>query len=526
MISSTRADLMQYREVAFSVLEKLRKENQDDITIIPIGMEEALQTGNREYPVGLSKKWVEEADWVVLIVGWHYGTITEEEGAEGLSVTEWEYRHADEKRKPIFVFMPGDVRTANEYRPSTGERENLSGFLQLQEPDAATKIKQFRVELGKKVACYFRNIEVFELELERTLRKKIRDQPPGIREGTGLANLILACEPTIRRCTSSFNMLKQFKLIHDALHWMRQEVIRKMREEVMPKWAEACDLTEAQKSRLIRLNAYAVNSMVKISGYIAAIYGIDHELADAGNLRPLVAQINSELPFFDSVINDDETVTYSSREHVVWRLDAFSMAIQKAFTEADKVMQNQNRIFDRFKGELHQELDAKSSKYQLQAEEVSTLNAEIDKVTKNSDRLDRVLKEHGNWQRIHDEIENLREFRETQIYPRKLKSFFAGTRNTLERCIVDSLNNESADEESPPVLRDLLEKLDGTVKAWSAWDNEQQFQHVCSAFDDSFFRVDQRTLKVVEASSDRAQSFDQLLRKLHAGRSANAPNSN
>ena len=73
-------------------------------------MEKETQSGDREFAVAVSKRWVEASDWVVVIVGWNYGTVSDEEGANGLSVTEWEDRDAVTLLKKTFVFVAGDPR--------------------------------------------------------------------------------------------------------------------------------------------------------------------------------------------------------------------------------------------------------------------------------------------------------------------------------------------------------------------------------------------------------------------------------
>ena len=94
MISSTRADLAQYREEASRIIKKVAAEKEKRVQLVEVSMEKETQSGDREFAVAVSKRWVEESDWVVVIVGWNYGTISDEVGADGLSVTEWEYRHA------------------------------------------------------------------------------------------------------------------------------------------------------------------------------------------------------------------------------------------------------------------------------------------------------------------------------------------------------------------------------------------------------------------------------------------------
>src|SRR5262249_1379645 len=120
MISSTRADLAQYREEASKIIKRVAAEKETRVQLVEVSMEKETQSGDREFAVAVSKRWVEESDWVVLILGWNYGTISDEVGADGLSVTEWEYRHTlalidkeRNKEKKLFVFIAGDPETTN-----------------------------------------------------------------------------------------------------------------------------------------------------------------------------------------------------------------------------------------------------------------------------------------------------------------------------------------------------------------------------------------------------------------------------
>src|SRR5262252_7371289 len=88
MISSTRADLDQYRREASKVIGKIAEDIKDRIQLVEVSMERETQSGDREFAVAVSKRWVEESHWIVMIVAWHYGTISDEPGADGLSVTE------------------------------------------------------------------------------------------------------------------------------------------------------------------------------------------------------------------------------------------------------------------------------------------------------------------------------------------------------------------------------------------------------------------------------------------------------
>src|ERR1700757_260920 len=99
MISSTRADLMQYRQEASRVVKRVAQDFEREAQLVEISMEKEVQSGDRELAVAVSKRWVEESDWILLVVGWNYGTVSTEPAAGGLSVTEWEFRRAIELKK-------------------------------------------------------------------------------------------------------------------------------------------------------------------------------------------------------------------------------------------------------------------------------------------------------------------------------------------------------------------------------------------------------------------------------------------
>jgi len=103
-ISST-ADLTTHRDAVESVLRALsiegsRFESWPPVPNLEGGMAECLRR-------------VEESDAVVLLLGEKYGTIV----ANGLSATHSEYRHARERRKPIFAFIL-DAPTREELQTS------------------------------------------------------------------------------------------------------------------------------------------------------------------------------------------------------------------------------------------------------------------------------------------------------------------------------------------------------------------------------------------------------------------------
>ncbi len=94
-ISSTYIDLFDERQKAVEAI--LRGHN------IPAGME--LFSAGNETQLEVIKDWIDESDIYMLLLGGRYGSI---EPQSQLSYTEFEYRYAIEKGKPIFALVISD----------------------------------------------------------------------------------------------------------------------------------------------------------------------------------------------------------------------------------------------------------------------------------------------------------------------------------------------------------------------------------------------------------------------------------
>jgi len=91
-ISSTSLDLREEREAAILTILKAGH--------IPGGME--IFTSDSKTPLEIIKKWIDESDIYMIILGGRYGSV---EPASGLSYTEIEYHYAVERSKPTFAIV-------------------------------------------------------------------------------------------------------------------------------------------------------------------------------------------------------------------------------------------------------------------------------------------------------------------------------------------------------------------------------------------------------------------------------------
>jgi hypothetical protein len=101
-VSSTYEDLKDYRNECIRVLDRLR----DELDIDCVGMETfgADDSPPKEYCL----RRVQDSDMYVGIFGMRYGSIDEETGA---SITELEYRKAEEKRLPCLIYLMEEKHT-------------------------------------------------------------------------------------------------------------------------------------------------------------------------------------------------------------------------------------------------------------------------------------------------------------------------------------------------------------------------------------------------------------------------------
>ncbi|MDQ1771777.1 DUF4062 domain-containing protein [Labilibaculum sp. A4] len=135
-ISSTYTDLLEERQAAVQAV--LRAGN------IPAGME-LFSAGNKSQLTTI-KKWIDESDIYVLILGGRYGSL---EPDSKLSYTEIEYRYALDNGKPLFAIVLDDEMMDNKVK-SEGQ-----GVLELDNQD---KYKKFKDLVLSKV-CRFCNNE-------------------------------------------------------------------------------------------------------------------------------------------------------------------------------------------------------------------------------------------------------------------------------------------------------------------------------------------------------------------------------
>jgi hypothetical protein len=527
MISSTRADLDQYREDASQILKKVAAEKEKRVHLVEVSMEKETQSGAREFAVAVSRRWVEESDWLVAIVAWNYGTISDEAGADGLSVTEWEYQHAIKQGKKTFVFIAGDPGTHSQYRVSGEENEDLKDWISKQSREQKDKLEKFKENLKSCHIEMFANLQMFRDRLEKTLKDAIDEIRPEVQAGTLLAELIVAVTPAIRACIRQVTLIADCKQIHNHLHELRQWVIRRLREEVLPCWCEEEKLSPS-KERLI------CGLVCKASGERGAIGELKRSITPEHDLLRRVEKV-LEMPALWNVESDSPP--NPSLKEFADTVDDFAVVVQAAFTEADRSMRAQERALDELYAVFLERVNEAQGRRHPSPPDDQRLKDELHRLRAFKSQLALALETHHKWQEAHDQLEVVDGFRETNQFEKKLGHFRMTQAATLLGLVDVELlptglgegeiaetpqrtalpASRSGVELSSPVSycsngdTDYLERFRQHIQALCEGSGVEVFDRMRRPFDDAFYFVDKRTLEKVERARERVVAVESLL---------------
>lgn len=146
-VSSTFTDLKDERQAAVAAILKAGH--------IPAGME--LFTAGDQSQMTIIKRWIDESDVYMLILGGRYGSI---ESSSGRSYTELEFDYAVEKNKPLFSVVMNDS--------ALDARVKLHGRPVL-ELDNPKKLEEFRTKVLNNISSFFDDIKDIKLSVHESL---------------------------------------------------------------------------------------------------------------------------------------------------------------------------------------------------------------------------------------------------------------------------------------------------------------------------------------------------------------------
>jgi nucleoside 2-deoxyribosyltransferase len=132
-VSSTFQDLIEERQAAVSAILKAGH--------IPAGME--LFTSGDKSQMQTIKKWIDESDVYMLVLGGRYGSL---EPSSGVSYTELEYDYAIEQEKPLFAVV------INEASLEAKVKEHGTDMMEKENPK---QLKMFREKVLSNISSFF-----------------------------------------------------------------------------------------------------------------------------------------------------------------------------------------------------------------------------------------------------------------------------------------------------------------------------------------------------------------------------------
>lgn len=146
-ISSTFIDLKEERQAAVSAILKAGH--------IPAGMELFKAADKSQWEI--IKRWIDESDVYMLILGGRYGSIDPQ---KGVSYTELEYDYAVETGKPLFSVV---------IEESALEEKVKTSGLDFLERERPSELKLFKEKVLKNMSSFFNDLKDIRLTVMESL---------------------------------------------------------------------------------------------------------------------------------------------------------------------------------------------------------------------------------------------------------------------------------------------------------------------------------------------------------------------
>lgn len=186
-VSSTYTDLIEERQ---SAVEAILKAGH-----IPAGME--LFTSSNKSQWEIIKRWIDESDIYMLILGGRYGSI---ETKTGKSYTHLEYEYALEINKPLFAIVM-DEKAIAELQAKNIERDNPG------------KLQEFREIVMSRMCAFFADEKDIKLAIHESLNDIIRENPligwvRGTAQSENIAQEIVILNDENRKLREEIEILK------------------------------------------------------------------------------------------------------------------------------------------------------------------------------------------------------------------------------------------------------------------------------------------------------------------------------
>ena len=463
---------------------------------------------------------VARCDLYIGVIGLRYGFVPP---GDKLSITHQEYEKARERRIRALIFLKEE-----------GSIRFTDTDAHTQENDAGKLIKAFRGQLscgaaGAPRPARFKTAEDLKAEVLKALA--------AIKE---VYELIWAVAQPIRLCIKQVQLLADCKVIHDCLHDLRYKVIRRLRQELLPRWQQEGNLDHSKEefisgrvmdaNKILGMLARAHEDLLRDIAAASAGFDVAETKPEKEDLLDRVKKLVSLPPLWDP-----EAEVKPKVEPFSEMLDEFSDCTNAAFTAADDAMHADVQALDILDENLRQHISAAIGRLALSDSAEREVSDNLNKLDKNKTQFAAALKLHHDWQHIQDALDGLYYFEGIRReFSRHLDRFLRDHLPKLRLLIEDErktggedLSNPAQGGLAPQAVsvdvvvvkerKDLCESLLELETALNALNDSRDAESLGAMrqrFDSAFYMINKRTLDVVERSRKDVGEINTMLDRL------------
>mmetsp|Transcript_14328 Transcript_14328/g.18446 ORF Transcript_14328/g.18446 Transcript_14328/m.18446 type:complete len:312 (-) Transcript_14328:133-1068(-) len=304
-ISSTYTDLLAERQAAVSAI--LKSGN------IPAGME-LFSAGDKSQLVTI-KRWIDQSDVYMLILGGRYGSIEPE---SGVSYTELEYDYAVSQGKPFFAvvisedYLDAKVRLAGK---DVLERENPK------------LLEQFRKKVLASVSSFFSDEKDIKLSIHESLGDiQLDDELAGWVQAREIPDVSILQEQLEKLSEENQELKKSLQKAEKAKIPSKdsefEELVEMLRstEVIVPAAVLGEDAVEDLKRDLLTLLSVA---------YEALMNGVTNSVGQSAHARFLYHNLAPKLAVFGLVENEKVTGVRYRRSYLTRKGSEFILYLKR-----------------------------------------------------------------------------------------------------------------------------------------------------------------------------------------------------
>ena len=341
-----------------------------------------------------------------------------------LSLTELEFNEAIRLRRPVLLFIMGENHPGkkSDFESSAGKQKKLEAFRE------RAKYMREGTEV-ERIYQLFQSLEEFTTAAPIAVGRLANYLDS--KSYSALAHLIAAVSEAITAFTDKVELIADCKTIHDHLHELLQNVVRPLHDLVLPQWKQEGHMKPGT-------NKLFLNKLSRLSreeGALELLEGrttkFKEDKSDLGqNVKIVLGNAHRLHPDHEPLL---------VREQFEEALDRFALAVNRAFSEADKRMGYEAMRLHYLHSELNEKVRDARPQQPLSQLEDDQLDSWLTAVNTKLKELDTALETHHGWQEIYAEMERVEAFRDQSKFHTRLASFCDLNINKLDQLVEKEL---------------------------------------------------------------------------------------